>query len=773
MPHGWRSPARSPGSPRACATEPPPIRAAITNAFVDRTAIDWTGLLERVRDPRERASLEMLRRLETLRGVPAASRIPAGRTLPVVLLRLLVALAAMQTVAGLLAVVVLTPSIYIAGPRLIVMIAFGCASLLLASASARDRRVLLLLATFTFAASAFARSLVAVPEGNAFASSLLFRGLCPEAFVPAALWQFAVLFPMVHRFTRFDVWSRRISIAAWVLSGSLFAINLVAGWGLEMPWMRAARRDDPGNLFWHLFAIAALPAFAAIFVRAHRAPPGERRKAVRLGYALAISAAPLLIVGISRLLVPGADQWMLTPGGFGRSAIDAFVVSGLAAMPVLATLAVIVDRSFGLAPVAGLANISRLQRLRPLQRREWLTAALERLRRAGGPRTAAAMLAREFQFGVGATSVRVVTPREYPPDSALPVLLEHSSAPIVLAREAEPYVLLPSRDRAWLDALGAVLAAPLRQRNGSVVAIALLGERRGGGDYDRTDRWYIATLLSAAAAAWETQEQEDSEAARECTGCGRVSDDANGCVCGGVLVTASLPRTLSGKFEVQRRLGAGGMGVVYLARDVALGRDVALKTLPRRGDDARMRLRGEARSMAALNHAALATIYGLEFWHDTPVLVVEYLSGGTLADRLARRALTRDETVDLGVRLSDALAYMHERGLLHRDVKPSNIGFTSDGAVKLLDFGLSEADGSAAGTPGYLPPETLAGAPPDTSVDLWGLAVVLLEATGTREASLTAFFQRALAAAPADRFPSAREIQRTLRHMSDAQRARQ
>jgi hypothetical protein len=773
MPHGWRSPARSPGSPRACATEPPPIRAAITNAFVDRTAIDWTGLLERVRDPRERASLELLRRLDTLRGVPDAGRIPSGRTLPVLLLRLLVALAVMQTLAALLAVVVLTPPIYTAAPRLIVMIAFACASLLLASASGRDHRVLLLFATFTLAASAFAHSLVAVPDASAFASSVLFRGLFPEAFVPAALWQFAVIFPMVHRFTRFDVWSRRISVAAWVLSASLFVVNIAVDVGFELPWMRAVRRDDPGNLFWHLFAIAALPAFAAIFLRAHRAPPAERRKAVRLGYALAISAAPLLVVGISRLLVPGAERWMLTPGGFGRSAIDALVVGGLAAMPVLATLAVIVDRPFGLAPVSGLANIGHLRRLRPLRRREWLTAALERLRRADGPRTVAAMLAREFQFGVGATSVRVVTPRECPPDSALPVILEHSSAPIVLAREAEPYVLLPARDRAWLDALGAVLAAALRRRNGSVAAIALLGDRRGGGDYDRTDRWYIATLLSAAAAAWDAREQDGIEAAWECTGCGRVSEEENACACGGVLVTASLPRTLAGKFEVRRRLGAGGMGVVYLARDVALGRDVALKTLPRRGNDARMRLRGEARSMAALNHAALATIYGLEFWRDTPVLVVEYLAGGTLADRLARRTLTRDETIDLGLRLSDALAYMHERGLLHRDVKPSNIGFTADGAVKLLDFGLSEADGSAAGTPGYLPPEALAGAPAGTSIDLWGLAVVLLQATATPDASLTAFFQRALAAAPADRFSSAREIERTLRRMSDHGRARQ
>jgi serine/threonine protein kinase len=227
-------------------------------------------------------------------------------------------------------------------------------------------------------------------------------------------------------------------------------------------------------------------------------------------------------------------------------------------------------------------------------------------------------------------------------------------------------------------------------------------------------------------------------------------------------VRASLPRRLAGKFEVIRRLGAGGMGVVYLARDTALGRDVALKTLPAPRDGSVARLRDEARAMAALNQGSLATIYGLEVWRRTPVLVVEYLSGGTLADRLAHDSLPQAEVLTLGIRLAEALTYMHERGLQHRDVKPSNIGLTADGMTKLLDFGLSADAGTLAGTPAYLPPEALDGAPPDTAVDLWGLSAVLLRAGGDRCGDLTAFFERALAPARDDRFQSAAEIREAL-----------
>jgi serine/threonine protein kinase len=206
-----------------------------------------------------------------------------------------------------------------------------------------------------------------------------------------------------------------------------------------------------------------------------------------------------------------------------------------------------------------------------------------------------------------------------------------------------------------------------------------------------------------------------------------------------------LPHRISDKFRVMRRVGSGGMGVVYLAHDELLGREVALKTLPALNPDAVRRLRDEARAMAALNHDSLATLYGIEIWRGTPVLVVEYFPNGTLAQRLSRGPLSLGDTIALGVRLARGLVYMHARAVLHRDLKPSNIAFTAAGACKLLDFGLATLSQPAnsrdespygvgatnrrfAGTLGYAPPEAFRGARPSAESDRWALAVVMLEA---------------------------------------------
>jgi serine/threonine protein kinase len=225
------------------------------------------------------------------------------------------------------------------------------------------------------------------------------------------------------------------------------------------------------------------------------------------------------------------------------------------------------------------------------------------------------------------------------------------------------------------------------------------------------------------------------------------------CACGKPVVVAPLPRILLGKLELQERLGDGGMGLVYRALDRVLERSVAVKTLPRVSQGATERLRQEARSMAAVSHPAVAVIYGVESWQGLPFLVVEHLAGGTLARRL-RFPWPVAQALRLGIELADALDAIHRRGLLHRDVKPSNIGFDGEAHPKLLDFGLarlvepSAADGVShrvdgqwlqlaesastrswgpAGTPLYLSPELLAGASPGPLQDLWGLTLVLFE----------------------------------------------
>jgi tRNA A-37 threonylcarbamoyl transferase component Bud32 len=783
MPHGWRLLARSAVSPRACATDASSaIPSGIAGAFVDRTPIDWAALLERIHDPRGRAALEGLRRLDNLRGQPRHATVPLGGDLRIVVLRLLVVIGAVQTASGLARAaltIVGGGSIGLLAPRLLVTSAFAGASLLLASAAARDRRVLLLLAAFTFAATAFARAVLIGLGGDG--SGVLFRGVFPEAFAPAALGQFAVLFPSVQRFARFDVWARRAAAAAWGLTACLFTANLVTAYGWLVGPLGFLGRDDPGNAFWYIFAATPVPAILAIFVRANRSSRAERERVGRLGYALAAGTAPFLLTGVARMGIPGVERWMLTGTGPARLAVDVTILGALAMMPFLATLAVIVDRPFELQTVVPpplrrwfaatrmrLADFADTGSLRRRRCRERLTAALEHMRLAGSSGEIVDVLRRELPFGAGVRSLTVLEAEDLPADSAILAVLAASSVPIVFSEHSEPFALLPRREREWLDAHDVALASSIRLRDGSIAAVALSGPRRGGGVYDRIDRWFISTLLTGAAAAWGgwQTEADGEDEAFECEHCGVVAKTVPiPCGCDARAVRASLPRILSGKFEVSRRLGAGGMGVVYLARDTALGRHVALKTLPARRDESVARLRDEARAMAALNHPSLATIYGLEVWRRTPVLVVEYLAGGTLTGRLAHGLLPRAEVLALGLWLADALTYMHARGVLHRDLKPGNIGLTADGVMKLLDFGLSADWGTPAGTPAYLPPEALAGAPPDVAVDLWGLCTVLHDAGGRQYEEFNAFFSRAFAASRDDRFHSSVEIRGALIHL--------
>jgi serine/threonine protein kinase len=217
---------------------------------------------------------------------------------------------------------------------------------------------------------------------------------------------------------------------------------------------------------------------------------------------------------------------------------------------------------------------------------------------------------------------------------------------------------------------------------------------------------------------------------------------------------------LAGKFHVMRRIGAGGMGVVYEATDTTLDRRVALKTLTRLSSPNIERLHREAKAMAAVQHPNLAVIHGIETWKGVPILICEYLAGGTLADRLAGCRLAPPQACDHGATLAGALDYLHRSGLLHRDVKPSNVGYALAGTVKLLDFGLARLfdDGAGAGAtttmrrpgginqhvaavPGavpvaatgmagtlaYLPPEAIRGEAPGPGFDLWALAVTIYE----------------------------------------------
>ena len=236
------------------------------------------------------------------------------------------------------------------------------------------------------------------------------------------------------------------------------------------------------------------------------------------------------------------------------------------------------------------------------------------------------------------------------------------------------------------------MLVPLISPDRRLVGMLGLGEKLSGLPFSSEDRQLLRALAASLTLALENRRlrsapvQGTDSAAKECVDCRTVHPpEALSCACGGTMMPALAPYTLRGAFRLDRRIGSGGMGVVYRAHDLALGRMVAIKTLPRVSAEEAAHLRREARAMAALSHPNLAVIFGAETWRGTPMLVVEYLGGGTLADRLRLGRAAQAEVIELGLTLTDALEHIHRVGILHSDIKPANIGFTT--TFKLLDFG--------------------------------------------------------------------------------------
>src|SRR5215467_13099676 len=163
------------------------------------------------------------------------------------------------------------------------------------------------------------------------------------------------------------------------------------------------------------------------------------------------------------------------------------------------------------------------------------------------------------------------------------------------------------------------------------------------------------------------------------------------------------PQSCIAHFRITAKLGEGGMGIVYRATDTKLSRDVAVKVLPETfaHDSGRMtRFQREAKVLASLNHPGIAAIYGVE----EQALVMELVEGPTLAERIARGALPIEDALAIARQIAEALEYAHERGVVHRDLKPANIKVTTEGRVKVLDFGLAKAMSGDAEPPDSMSP---------------------------------------------------------------------
>src|SRR6202167_739112 len=290
--------------------------------------------------------------------------------------------------------------------------------------------------------------------------------------------------------------------------------------------------------------------------------------------------------------------------------------------------------------------------------------------------------------------------------------------------------------------------------------------------------------------------------------------------------------TKLGPYEIQSPLGAGGMGEVYRARDTRLDRTVAIKVLPAHlsaGPELKQRMEREAKAISALQHANICTLYDIGTQDGTGFLVMEYLEGQTLAERLAKGPLPLDQVLKIGTKIAQALEKAHQQGIIHRDLKPANIMLTKAGA-KLMNFGLAKPEmsiasqaigpftpstptmnlaslpsaaspltqkGSIVGTFQYMAPEVLQGAEADARSDLFSLGCVLYEmVTGHRafegKSQLSVFsailekapdpiiasqplappmldrvIRACLAKDPADRYQSAQDLAMDLRWMAD------
>jgi hypothetical protein len=221
---------------------------------------------------------------------------------------------------------------------------------------------------------------------------------------------------------------------------------------------------------------------------------------------------------------------------------------------------------------------------------------------------------------------------------------------------------------------------------------------------------------------------------------------------------ALAPGTRLGVYELVGAIGAGGMGEVYRARDPRLGRDVAIKVLPLAfaADPERLqRFEHEARAAAALNHPNILAVYDIGQHDGAPFIVAELLEGETLRERLRHGALPVRKAIDFGVQIAHGLAAAHEKGIVHRDLKPENLFLTTDGRVKILDFGLAKLThaelalaglsilptaapdtlpGMVLGTVGYMAPEQVRGHTADHRADIFALGTVLYEMLSGRRA---------------------------------------
>ena len=600
-------------------------------------------------------------------------------------------------------------------------------------------------------------------------------------------------FPFLVAKSRFENAARRRNVS-WFLGALALGLTPVLVAAIATPFVPALRdslvRQRVGFVIY--VALGSIVPMTAYAVAVNRVMDLQFVIRATLQYALARYAiwaailAPITYLALDVFVNRGLT-FLQYLDARQPSGLLAFSGLGLAALTFRSHLVRVVDQWFMREPLDSPQAMARLEhRFRASEnlREISLTLGEEIARALHAERVTVLLLGEDGGSLVALDGSVPALPR----GSVLCELLQSTRSELHLDPRSAIVHLLPEPDQDWLFDSDAQLLSPLVGSSGDLLGLAAIGAGAHSLPYTKS-HVALATAMCGHAAMqlenrWLRESQADpgrrpapvtsgvgwqDEPATWCPNCSETwSPDTRRCRCGAATKPAVLPLFVNAKFRLQRFLGAGGTGVVYLATDLALDRQVAIKTLPAMKREYAERLRREARAMASVRHPNLATIYGTEEWHDTPLLIVEYLEGGTLLDCLARGPLSVEETLDLGIMLADALDRVHGSGVLHRDIKPSNIGYTADGVPKLLDFGLAAMldrshglDAAAAvvpadpeefaarfrdvkasstltithqvvGTPLYLSPEALAGSPPQESFDLWSLNMVLYEALAGR-----------------------------------------
>ena len=472
-----------------------------------------------------------------------------------------------------------------------------------------------------------------------------------------------------------------------------------------------------------------------------------RRLLVRRRLLAAVAAAPAMALGLLAASRPER--------AVGVFVADPLVLSLGAAMGVM--LLVVTGRE------RILMHLDALVFPETTDQRQALAAATAALGQAGSIATIGRTVSRTVNRSWGSPAALLVAgeietgERDFEArDAALAPLARASSIFHMLERAggsvrvhpgdaASVFELLPPDEAAWVVETGADAVVAVVGPGAEVIGVLVVGRRFDDRIVRSVDVPFLEALAAAAGLAIARLRSLrvpqvgslDGPPARQCPACGclAAAAAARGCDCALEYVETDVPVLLAGKYRLTRRLGSGGMGTAYAALDMQLQRDVAVKTLSGMSVARLMALRSEGWAMASVQHPALAQIHGIESWRGRPLLIVEFLAGGTLADRLRHGPLAPPRAVAIIAALADALVALHAAGYLHRDIKPSNIAFTSDGSPKLLDFGLAGATDDTAvtgGTPRYASPEVLSGSPAGEADDVWSLCVVLYEMVSGR-----------------------------------------